>query len=251
LTTWIQKKVGANKAEKNMSKKLSKRKQALLEKIDRNKEYSVEEAVKTVKDLKSAKFDETVEVAMNLNVDPRHADQMIRGSVVLPHGTGKTVRVAVFAKGDKVDEAKAAGADLVGSDELIEQIQNGKIDFDIVIATPDMMGVLGKVARILGPKGLMPNPKTGTVTMDVAQAVKNAKGGQVNFRVDKKGNMHAGIGKVSFSEEQLVDNLKTFVEKINRAKPASAKGRYIKNAALSLTMSPSVKLDTNELMEIK
>ena len=234
-----------------MSKKLSKRKQALLEKIDRNKEYSVEEAVKTVKDLKSAKFDETVEVAMNLNVDPRHADQMIRGSVVLPHGTGKTVRVAVFAKGDKVDEAKAAGADLVGSDELIEQIQNGKIDFDIVIATPDMMGVLGKVARILGPKGLMPNPKTGTVTMDVAQAVKNAKGGQVNFRVDKKGNMHAGIGKVSFSEEQLVDNLKTFVEKINRAKPASAKGRYIKNAALSLTMSPSVKLDTNELMEIK
>ncbi len=234
-----------------MSKKLSKRKQTLLEKIDKNKEYSVEEAVKTVKDLKSAKFDETVEVAMNLNVDPRHADQMIRGSVVLPHGTGKTVRVAVFAKGDKADEAKAAGADLVGSDELIEQIQNGKIDFDIVIATPDMMGVLGKVARILGPKGLMPNPKTGTVTMDVAQAVKNAKGGQVNFRVDKKGNMHAGIGKASFSEEQLVENLKTFVEKINRAKPASAKGRYIKNAALSLTMSPSVKLDTNELMEIK
>ncbi len=234
-----------------MSKKLSKRKQTLLEKIDKNKEYSVEEAVKTVKDLKSAKFDETVEVALNLNVDPRHADQMIRGSVVLPHGTGKTVRVAVFAKGDKADEAKAAGADLVGSDELIEQIQNGKIDFDIVIATPDMMGVLGKVARILGPKGLMPNPKTGTVTMDVAQAVKNAKGGQVNFRVDKKGNMHAGIGKASFSEEQLVENLKTFVEKINRAKPASAKGRYIQNAALSLTMSPSVKLDTNELMEIK
>ncbi len=234
-----------------MSKKLSKRKQALLEKIDRSKEYSVEEAVKTVKNLKSAKFDETVEIAMNLNVDPRHADQMIRGSVVLPHGTGKTVRVAVFAKGDKADEAKAAGADLVGSDELIEQIQNGNIDFDIVIATPDMMGVLGKVARILGPKGLMPNPKTGTVTMDVAQAVKNAKGGQVNFRVDKKGNMHAGIGKVSFSEEDLIDNLKAFVEKINRAKPASAKGRYIQNAALSLTMSPSVKLDTNELMEIK
>jgi large subunit ribosomal protein L1 len=234
-----------------MAKKLSKRKQALLEKIDKEKAYSVEEAVKTVKDLKSAKFDETVEVALNLNVDPRHADQMIRGSVVLPHGTGKNVRVAVFAKGDKIDEAKAAGADLVGSDELIEQIQQGKIDFDIVIATPDMMGVLGKVARILGPKGLMPNPKTGTVTMDVAQAVKNAKGGQVNFRVDKKGNMHAGIGKASFSEEQLVDNLRTFVEKINRLKPASAKGRYIQNAALSLTMSPSVKLDTAELMEIK
>ncbi len=240
-----------NYAENIMAKKLSKRKQALLEKIDKEKAYSVEEAVKTVKDLKSAKFDETVEVALNLNVDPRHADQMIRGSVVLPHGTGKNVRVAVFAKGDKIDEAKAAGADLVGSDELIEQIQQGKIDFDIVIATPDMMGVLGKVARILGPKGLMPNPKTGTVTMDVAQAVKNAKGGQVNFRVDKKGNMHAGIGKASFSEEQLIDNLKAFVEKINRLKPASAKGRYIQNAALSLTMSPSIKLDTAELMEIK
>ncbi len=234
-----------------MSKKLSKRKQALLEKIDKDRNYSVEEAVKTVKELKSAKFDETVEIAMNLNVDPRHADQMIRGSVVLPHGTGKSVRVAVFAKGAKADEAKEAGADLVGSDELIEQIQEGKLDFDIVIATPDMMGVVGKVARILGPKGLMPNPKTGTVTMDVAQAVKNAKGGQVNFRVDKKGNMHAGIGKASFGEKELVENLKAFVEKINRAKPAAAKGRYIKNAALSLTMSPSIKLDTNELMEIK
>ena len=234
-----------------MSKKLSKRKQALLEKIDKDRNYSVEEAVKTVKELKSAKFDETVEIAMNLNVDPRHADQMIRGSVVLPHGTGKSVKVAVFAKGAKVDEAKEAGADLVGSDELIEQIQQGKLDFDIVIATPDMMGIVGKVARILGPKGLMPNPKTGTVTMDVAQAVKNAKGGQVNFRVDKKGNMHAGIGKASFGEKELVENLKAFVEKINRAKPAAAKGRYIKNAALSLTMSPSIKLDTNELMEIK
>jgi large subunit ribosomal protein L1 len=234
-----------------MAKKLSKRKQTLLEKIDRNKQYTIDEAVATVKDLKSAKFDETVEVALNLNVDPRHADQMIRGSVVLPHGTGKTVRVAVFAKGDKVDEAKAAGADLVGSDELIEQIQAGKLDFDTVISTPDMMGVLGKVARILGPKGLMPNPKTGTVTMDVAQAVKNAKGGQVNFRVDKKGNIHAGIGKASFSQEAIKENLVAFIEKINRAKPASAKGRYVKNAALSLTMSPSVSLDTNEVMEIK
>jgi large subunit ribosomal protein L1 len=243
--------VGANKAEKTMAKKTSKRKQALLEKIDKNREYGVEEAVKTVRDLKSAKFDETVEVALNLNVDPRHADQMIRGSVVLPHGTGKTVRVAVFAKGGKADEAQAAGADLVGNDELIEQIQAGKIDFDIVIATPDMMGVLGKVARILGPKGLMPNPKTGTVTMDIAQAVKNAKGGQVNFRVDKKGNIHAGIGKVSFDEGKLLENLKVFVERINKAKPASAKGRYIKNAAISLTMSPSVRLNTSELMEIK
>ncbi len=234
-----------------MAKKISKRKQTLLEKIDSTKTYSVEEAVSTVKSLKSAKFDETVEVALNLNVDPRHADQMIRGSVVLPSGTGKTVRVAVFAKGDKVDEAKAAGADLTDADALIEQIQAGNIDFDTVIATPDMMGVLGKVARILGPKGLMPNPKTGTVTMDIATAVKNAKGGQVNFRVDKKGNIHAGIGKASFSEEEIKANLIAFLEKINRAKPASAKGRYIKNAAISLTMSPSITMDSSEVMEIK
>jgi large subunit ribosomal protein L1 len=234
-----------------MATKISKRKQTLLEKIDNTKTYSVEEAVVTVKSLKSAKFDETVEVALNLNVDPRHADQMIRGSVVLPSGTGKTVRVAVFAKGEKIDEAKAAGADLVDSDALIEQIQAGNIDFDTVISTPDMMGVLGKVARILGPKGLMPNPKTGTVTMDIATAVKNAKGGQVNFRVDKKGNIHAGIGKVSFSEEEIKANLIAFLEKINRAKPASAKGRYIKNAAISLTMSPSITMDSSEVMEIK
>jgi len=234
-----------------MGKKISKRKQALLDKIDKNKEYSLEDAVATVKDLKSAKFDETVEVALNLNVDPRHADQMIRSSVVLPHGTGKEVKVAVFAKGDKIDEAKAAGADVIGDDELLAKIQEGNIDFDVVIATPDMMGVLGRVARILGPKGLMPNPKTGTVTPNVAEAVKNAKGGQVNFRVDKKGNIHAGIGKASFSQEQLVDNLKAFVNKINKLKPASAKGKYILNGALSLTMSPSVKLDTQELMDLK
>ncbi len=234
-----------------MAKKLSKRKQALLEKIDKNKNYNVSEAVKTVKDLQSAKFDETVEIALNLNVDPRHADQMIRSSVVLPHGTGKNVKVAVFAKGDKIDEAKAAGADIIGDDELLAKIQNGEIDFDIVIATPDMMGVLGRVARILGPKGLMPNPKTGTVTQDIATAVKNAKGGQVNFRTDKKGNIHAGIGKASFDAEKLEENLKAFVAKINKLKPASAKGRYIQNAALSLTMSPSINLDTQELMEIK
>jgi large subunit ribosomal protein L1 len=234
-----------------MAKKVSKKTQKLLEKIDATKKYTVDEAFNLIPELKSAKFDETVEVALNLNVDPRHADQMIRGSVVLPNGTGKTVRVAVFAKGQKVDEAKEAGADLVGADELIESIQAGKIDFDIVISTPDMMGVLGKVARILGPKGLMPNPKTGTVTMDVTQAVKNAKGGQVNFRVDKKGNIHAGIGKVSFPKEQLVENFRTFVEKINKSKPASAKGRYIKNAAVSLTMSPSITLETTPLMDIK
>jgi large subunit ribosomal protein L1 len=234
-----------------MAKKVSKRREALLKKVDVTKEYSVDEAMKTLKDLKSAKFDETVEVALNLNVDPRHADQMVRGSVVLPHGTGKKVRVAVFAKDAKADEAKEAGADLVGAADLIEDIQAGKIDFDIVIATPDMMGVLGKVARILGPKGLMPNPKTGTVTMDVAKAVENAKGGQVNFRVDKKGNIHAGIGKISFSEDAIKENFITLLQTINRAKPASAKGRFITNGAISLTMSPSITLDATELMDIK
>ncbi len=234
-----------------MATKISKRTQTLLEKIDKTKVYSVEEAIETTKGLKSAKFDETFEVVLQLNVDPRHADQMVRGSVVMPHGTGKKVTVAVFAKGEKADEAKAAGADLVDADALIENIQAGKIEFDTVIATPDMMGILGKVARVLGPKGLMPNPKTGTVTMDVATAIKNAKSGQVNFRVDKKGNVHAGIGKVSFSEDQLKDNFTALMLKINKAKPASAKGRYIKSASMSLTMSPAVKLDTTELMEIK
>jgi len=234
-----------------MAKKTTKRTAQLLEKIDNEKAYGVDAAFATLAELKSAKFDETVEIALNLNVDPRHADQMIRGSVVLPNGTGKSVRVAVFAKGEKVDEAKAAGADLVGSDELIEMIQAGNLDFDTVISTPDMMGVLGKVARILGPKGLMPNPKTGTVTMDVTKAVENAKGGQVNFRVDKKGNIHAGIGKASFDTDKIKENFITFVETINKAKPASAKGKYITNAAISLTMSPSIKLDLSELAEIK
>jgi large subunit ribosomal protein L1 len=234
-----------------MATKPSKRREALLKAVDTTKTYSVDEAMGTLKNLKSAKFDETVEVALNLNVDPRHADQMIRGSVVLPNGTGKTVRVAVFAKDAKADEAKAAGADVVGSTDLIESIKAGVINFDIVISTPDMMGVLGQVARILGPKGLMPNPKTGTVTMDVAKAVENAKGGQVNFRVDKKGNIHAGIGKVSFSEADIRENLVTFVRAINKAKPASAKGKYITNGALSLTMSPSITLNTSELMDLR
>jgi large subunit ribosomal protein L1 len=176
---------------------------------------------------------------------------MIRGSVVLPNGTGKNVRVAVFAKDAKADEAKSAGADIVGSTELIEQIQEGNINFDTVIATPDMMGMVGRVARILGPKGLMPNPKTGTVTMDVTKAVTEAKGGKVNFRVDKKGNIHAGIGKASFSRDKIEENLRVFVQKINKSKPAAAKGRYIKNGALSLTMSPAITLDTSELLEIK
>ena len=234
-----------------MSKKTTKRFGKLLEKVDTTKTYSLAEAIDTVKLLKSAKFDETVEIALKLNVDPRHADQMVRGSVVLPAGTGKTVRVAVIAKDAKADEAKAAGADIVGSDELVEDIQKGIMNFDVLIATPNLMGLVGKVGRILGPKGLMPNPKTGTVTMDVAQAVNNAKSGQVNFRVDKQGNIHAGLGKVSFSKEQLNDNISTLIKAINRQKPAAAKGRYIKSAALSLTMSPSVLLETQELMDLR
>ncbi len=230
--------------------KVSKRYKALTEKIE-DKKYNLSDACTSVKELKSAKFDESVEIALNLNVDPRHADQMIRGAVVLPNGTGKTVRVAVFAKGLKMDEAKAAGADVVGNDDLAEQIQAGNINFDVLIATPDCMGIVGKVGRILGPKGLMPNPKTGTVTMDVTKAVNDAKGGQVTYRVDKKGNMQAGIGKISFSAEAIRENAAAFIAAINRAKPSTAKGRYITNAAISLTMSPSIILDNMELMEIR
>ena len=231
--------------------KITKRFKTLLEKVDSSKDYVLDEAITTVKTLASAKFDETVEIALSLNVDPRHADQMVRGSVVLPAGTGKKVRVAVVAKDAKADEAKAAGADIVGAEDFIDEIAKGEINFDVLIATPNLMGVLGKVARTLGPKGLMPSPKTGTVTMDVAQAVSNAKSGQVNFRVDKQGNIHAGVGKVSFSKEKLSENLQTFVKAINRQKPASAKGRYIKSAAFSLTMSPSLSLDVQELLDMK
>ena len=230
--------------------KVSKRYKALSAKVE-DRKYSLADACNLVRDLKSAKFDESVEIALNLNVDPRHADQMIRGAVVLPNGTGKTVRVAVFAKGVKMDEAKAAGADIVGNDDLAEDIQAGKINFDVLIATPDCMGIVGKVGRILGPKGLMPNPKTGTVTMDVTKAVNDAKGGQVTYRVDKKGNMQAAIGKVSFSAEAIKENAEAFIGAINKAKPSTAKGRYITNAALSLTMSPSVILDNMELLEIR
>ena len=230
---------------------MSKRYKLLSEKIDTTKEYSVVESAALVKELKSAKFDETVEIALKLSVDPRHADQMVRGAVVLPAGTGKTVRVAVFAKDAKADEARAAGADLVGTDELVELVKAGDINFDVVVATPDCMGVIGKIGRILGPKGLMPNPKTGTVTMDVTKAINDVKGGQVNFRVDKKGNIHAGIGKVSFTAEQLNENITSFIQAINKQKPASAKGRYIKTAALSLTMSPSIGMDLKELSDIK
>lgn len=231
--------------------KNSKRFNELLKKVDSNKTYAISEAIDTVKTLASAKFDETIEIALSLNVDPRHADQMVRGSVVLPSGTGKSVRVAVIAKDDKASEAEAAGADIVGSDELIEEIQKGNINFDVLIATPNLMGLVGKVGRILGPKGIMPNPKTGTVTMYVAQAVKNAKGGQVNFRVDKQGNIHAGLGKVSFTKEQILDNVNSFVKTLNKHKPATAKGKYIKSAAISLTMSPSIALDSQELMDLK
>ncbi len=230
--------------------KVSKRYKALLEKIE-DRSYSLAEACTHLSELKSAKFDESVEIALNLNVDPRHADHMIRGAVVLPNGTGKTVRVAVFAKGAKMDEAKAAGADIVGNDDLASDIQAGNINFDVLIATPDCMGIVGKVGRILGPKGLMPNPKTGTVTMDVTKAVNDAKGGQVTYRVDKKGNMQAAVGKVSFSSEAINENISAFVAAINKAKPSTAKGRYITNAAVSLTMSPSIRLDTVELMDVK
>jgi large subunit ribosomal protein L1 len=234
-----------------MAKKLSKRYRELREKFDREKLHSLEEASTVLKDLKSTKFDETVEISMNLGVDPRHADQMIRGSVVLPHGTGKKIRVAVFARGAKADEAKAAGADIVGAEDLVADIKAGKIDFDITVATPDTMGLVGQIGRILGPKGLMPNPKTGTVTMDVTKAIGNLKAGQVNFRVDKKGNMHAGVAKISFSKEQILENVTEFLKAINKQKPASAKGKYIKSATISLTMSPAVKLDLVEVSDIK
>ncbi len=230
---------------------MSKRYKSLVEKIDREKQYALSDAISLVKDLKSAKFDETVDLAINLNVDPRHADQMIRGAVVLPNGTGKTVRVAVFAKGTKMDEAKAAGADIVGNDDLVESIQAGNIDFDVLIATPDTMGLVGKIGRILGPKGLMPNPKTGTVTMDVTKAVTDSKGGKVTYRVDKKGNIHCGVGKVSFTAEALTENISVVMSAINKAKPSTAKGKYVTKAAVSLTMSPSVIIDSSEMMDIK
>ena len=204
---------------------------------------SVEDAVKLVKGAASAKFDETVEIAMNLGVDPRHADQMVRGVVQLPNGTGKTVRVAVFARGVKADEAKAAGADIVGAEELMETIQSGKIEFDRCIATPDLMPLVGRLGKILGPRNLMPNPKVGTVTMDVKTAVEAAKGGEVQFKVEKAGVIHAGIGKVSFTEDKLAENVRAFVDAVSRAKPSGAKGAYVKKVSLSSTMGPGVSLD--------
>src|SRR3712207_3306450 len=226
--------------------KQSKRQKALTA-VDRERFYGVDEAIALVKTNATAKFDETVEVALNLGVDPRHADQMVRGVVNLPRGTGKSVRVAVFAKGAKAEEATAAGADVVGAEDLMETIQGGTIDFDRVIATPDMMGIVGRLGKVLGPKGLMPNPKLGTVTPNVTEAVKAAKGGQVEFRVEKAGIIHSGIGKASFPTEDLKRNFQAFVDAIVKAKPAGAKGKYVKKVALSSTMGPGLKVDVAEV----
>jgi large subunit ribosomal protein L1 len=223
--------------------KLGKRLKSAYEGVDSNKFYSLEDAVKLLKSGAKAKFDETIEVSMNLGVDPRHADQMVRGVVELPNGTGKTVRVAVFAKADKAEEARKAGADIVGAEDLAEQIQGGMMDFDRCIATPDMMGVVGRLGKVLGPRNLMPNPKLGTVTPNVTEAIRAAKAGQVQFRVEKAGIIHAGVGKASFDEVKLVENIKAFIDAINKAKPAGAKGTYVKKVSLSSTMGVGVKLD--------
>ena len=228
----------------------SKKQKAVAAKIDREKLYGVDEAIGLLKELDTAKFDQTVEVALNLGVDPRHADQMVRGVVTLPKGTGKTVRVAVFARGDKAEEARAAGADVVGDEDLMTEVQEGRSDFDRVIATPDMMGVVGRLGKVLGPKGLMPNPKLGTVTPNVTAAVEAAKGGQIEYRVEKAGIIHAGIGKTSFAVEDLKANMDAFVEAIVKAKPSGAKGKYLRKAAVSTTMGPGLKLDVGELSAV-
>ena len=225
--------------------KAGKRIRAAREGVDRNAVHSVEDAVKALKANASAKFDETIEVSMNLGVDPRHADQMVRGVVALPNGTGRSVRVAVFAKDAKAEEAREAGADIVGAEDLMEKIQGGFMDFDRVIATPDMMAVVGRLGKVLGPRGLMPNPKVGTVTPNVAQAVKDSKGGAVEFRVEKAGVVHAGIGKASFAEDAIAENIRAFVGAVAKAKPSGAKGTYIKKIAVSSTMGPGVKIDVS------
>jgi len=228
--------------------KQGKRMKASSEGRDREAFYSVEDAVKFVKDNAKVKFDETVEIAMNLGIDPRHSDQQVRGVVQLPHGTGKSMRVAVFAKDAKAEDAKSAGADIVGAEDLAEKVQAGEIDFDRVIATPDMMAVVGRLGKVLGPKGLMPNPKLGTVTQDVTEAVKAAKGGEVQFRCEKAGIVHAGVGKASFDEKALAENVRAFVDAIQKAKPSGAKGTYITKAAISSTMGPGIKLDVQNAL---
>ncbi|MCC5781339.1 50S ribosomal protein L1 [Nitratireductor sp. B36] len=230
-----------------MATKLSKRVAKAREGIDRDKEYALDEAVALLKDRATAKFDETIEIAMNLGVDPRHADQMVRGVVNLPNGTGRTVRVAVFAKGDKADEAKAAGADIVGAEDLVEIVQKGEIDFDRCIATPDMMPLVGRLGKVLGPRGLMPNPKVGTVTPDVTAAVKASKGGAVEFRVEKAGIVHAGVGKASFDAKAIAENVRAFADAVIKAKPAGAKGNYLKKVAITSTMGPGLRIDVASL----
>jgi large subunit ribosomal protein L1 len=232
-----------NKAVNKAVPKLAKRVAKSREGIDRTKLYPLTDAVKLVKERATAKFDETIEIAMNLGVDPRHADQMVRGVCNLPNGSGRTVRVAVFAKGAKADEAKAAGADIVGAEDLVETINSGKIEFDRCIATPDMMGLVGRLGKVLGPRGLMPNPRVGTVTMDIAGAVKASKGGAVEFRVEKAGIVHGGVGKASFDEGKLVENIKAFIDAVNKAKPTGAKGTYLQRIAISSSMGPGVKVD--------
>jgi large subunit ribosomal protein L1 len=224
-----------------------KRTQKTREGVDRMKLYSIDEAIKMVKERATAKFDETIEVAMNLGVDPRHSDQMVRGVVNLPNGSGRSVRVAVFARGAKADEAKAAGADVVGAEDLVEKVQGGNIDFDRCIATPDLMPLVGRLGKVLGPRGMMPNPKVGTVTMDVATAVRGAKGGSVEFRVEKAGIVQAGIGKASFSADKLVQNIKAFADAVQKSKPPGAKGTYIERVAVSSTMGPGVKVEPSTL----
>src|SRR4051812_23117299 len=225
-----------------------KRIRSAREGIDIARLYTIQDAVKIVKERAKAKFDETIEVAMNLGVDPRHADQMVRGVCNLPNGSGRTVRVAVFARGPKADEARAAGADIVGAEDLVEKVSGGAIDFDRCIATPDMMGLVGRLGKVLGPRGMMPNPRVGTVTMDVTSAVKGAKGGSVEFRVEKAGIVHAGVGKASFSEEKLVQNVKALADAVAKAKPTGAKGTYIQRVAVSSTMGPGVKVEPGTLL---
>jgi large subunit ribosomal protein L1 len=227
--------------------KIGKRTRKVREGIDPAKAYPLPEAVKMIKERATAKFDETIEIAMNLGVDPKHADQMVRGVVTLPNGTGRTVRVGVFARGAKAEEAKAAGADVVGAEDLVEKVNAGQIDFDRCIATPDMMGLVGRLGKVLGPRGLMPNPRVGTVTMDVANAVKAAKGGSVEFRVEKAGIVQAGVGKASFPTEKLVENIRAFVDAVQKAKPPGAKGTFINRVAISSTMGPGIKVDPSTL----
>ena len=228
--------------------KIVKRLAKIVDGLDRDRAYSIEEAIDLAKQLATAKFDETIEVAMNLGVDPRHADQMVRGVVSLPNGTGRSVRVGVFARGDKAEAATAAGADVVGAEDLAERVQGGDIPFDRCIAAPDMMAIVGRLGKVLGPRGMMPNPKLGTVTPDVAKAVEDAKGGQVEFRVEKAGVIHAGVGKASFSKEALIENTKAFAAAISRAKPSGAKGVYMKKVSISSTMGPGIKVDVPSLL---